>query len=155
MRSDVLGRVAVDLLSVPPLIFRLLRRSLIKTSLADIEADIKFPHLEIMTVLKEGTLHVAEIGERLQIAKAQMTHLIDKLVELELVERQMCVTDRRTLNIALTGKGRTILEEHENALIITVSDNMSSLSDAELEALSNSLRNLRDYLFKVQKISPK
>lgn len=151
MRSEVLGKVAVDLLSIPPLIFRLLRRKLIKTTLADIDVDIKFPHLEIMTVLKEeGTLHVAEIGERLQIAKAQMTHLIDKLVDLNLVARQMDSADRRTLNIALTSKGRTLLEEHENFLVNTVRDNMSSLTDKELETFSASLRNLRDTLFKLQ-----
>lgn len=104
-----------------------------------------------MKVLKEeGTLHVAEIGEKLQIAKAQMTHLIDKLVGLNLVERQMNSADRRTLNIALTDKGRTLLEEHENCLVTTVRENMSSLTDKELETLSASLRNLRDTLFKLQ-----
>jgi len=151
MRSESLGKVAVDLLSIPPLIFRLLRRKLIKTTLADIDVDIKFPHLEIMKVLREeGTLHVAEIGEKLQIAKAQMTHLIDKLVDLNLVERRMNSADRRTLNIALTARGRTLLDEHENFLVNTVRDYMSSLSDKELETFSSSLRNLRDTLFKLQ-----
>jgi DNA-binding MarR family transcriptional regulator len=151
MRSEILGKVAVDLLSIPPLIFRFLRRKLIKTALADIDVDIKFPHLEIMTVLKEeGTLHVAEIGEKLQIAKAQMTHLIDKLVDLNLVARQMGSADRRTLNIALTAKGKSLLEEHENFLVDTVRENMASLTDKELETLSASLRNLRDTLFKLQ-----
>ncbi|HUT67196.1 MAG TPA: MarR family transcriptional regulator [Dehalococcoidales bacterium] len=151
MRSESLGKVAVDLLSIPPLIFRLLRRKLIKTTLADIDVDIKFPHLEIMKVLREeGTLHVAEIGEKLQIAKAQMTHLIDKLVDLNLVERRMNSADRRTLNIALTARGRALLDEHENFLVNTVRDYMSSLSDKELETFSSSLRNLRDTLFKLQ-----
>ncbi len=151
MPDDILGRVAVDLLSVPPLIFRFLRRKLIKTTLADLDADIKMPHFEIMMVLsEEGTLHVAKIGERLQIAKAQMTHLIDKLVALDLVRRAMDETDRRTLNIALTEKGRALLEEHHTCLVNAVRENMSSLSLGELEALSDALRTLRDTLFKLQ-----
>lgn len=151
MPDDILGRVAVDLLSVPPLIFRFLRRKLIKTTLADLDADIRMPHFEIMMVLsEEGTRHVAEIGERLQIAKAQMTHLIDKLVALDLVQREMGETDRRTLNIALTEKGRALLEEHHTSLVNAVRENMSSLSLGELEALSDSLRTLRDTLFKLQ-----
>ena len=82
MGSDLPGKVAVDLLSIPPLVFRIIRSKLINVTLADI--DIKLPHIEIMTVLKEDdTLHPAEIGGKLQIAKAQMTHLVDKLVELE------------------------------------------------------------------------
>jgi DNA-binding MarR family transcriptional regulator len=151
MRGEVLSTVAVDLLSVPPLIFRLLRRKLVKTTLAGVDADINLPHFEIMRVLKEeGTLHVAEIGERLQIAKAQMTHLIDKLVELDLVEREMNESDRRTLNIALTTRGQRLVEEHEANLVNAVRENMSSLTAADLATLSESLRNLRDILSRVE-----
>ncbi len=151
MRNDIPGRVAVDLLSLPPLIFRIIRRKLIMTTLADIDVDIKFPHFEIMTVLKEeGTLHVAKIGEKLQIAKAQMTHLIDKLVDLNMVERNIDTADRRTINIALTDKGRTFLEINENNIVNAVREYISCLEDDELEALSNSLRVLRDTLLKLQ-----
>jgi DNA-binding MarR family transcriptional regulator len=151
MRSDSLGKVALDLLSIPPLIFRIIRRKLVMTTLADIDVDIKLLHFEIMTVLKEeGTLHVAEIGEKLRIAKAQMTHLIDKLVELDFVKREMNSIDRRTINITLTEKGSKVLEEQDNLVINAIRDNMSSLTGKELEALSHSLRNLRDTLFKLQ-----
>lgn len=151
MRNDIPGRVAVDLLSIPPLIFRIIRRKLIVTTLADIDVDIKLPHFEIMKVLEEeGTLHVAEIGEKLQIAKAQMTHLIDKLVDLNMVERNIDTADRRTINVALTDKGRTFLEIHENNIVNAVREYISCLEDDELEDLSNSLRVLRDTLLKLQ-----
>jgi DNA-binding MarR family transcriptional regulator len=151
MRNDISGRVAVDLLSIPPLIFRIIRRKLIVNTLADIDVDIKLPHFEIMKVLEEeGTLHVAEIGEKLQIAKAQMTHLIDKLVDLSMVERNIDTADRRTINVALTDKGKTFLEIHENNIVNAVREYISCLEDDELEALSNSLRVLRDTLLKLQ-----
>jgi DNA-binding MarR family transcriptional regulator len=151
MHTDIPGKVAVDLLSIPPLVFRIIRRKLIMTTLADINIDIKFPHFEIMTVLKEeGTLHVAEIGEKLQIAKAQMTHLIDKLVELELVDRNIDVNDRRTINIALTEKGASFMKLHENNIVNAVREYISILEDEELEALCHSLRTLRDILLKLQ-----
>jgi hypothetical protein len=51
MRSDILGEVAVDLLSIPPLVFRLIRKKLINATLADSDVDIKFPHFEIIMVL--------------------------------------------------------------------------------------------------------
>ena len=151
MQNDISGKVAVDLLSIPPLIFRIIRRKLILTTLADINVDIKFPHFEIMTVLKEeGTLHVAEIGEKLQIAKAQMTHLIDKLVELEMVDRNIDTTDRRTINIALTEKGAAFMKTHEKNVIKAVREYISFLKEDELESLSLSLRTLRDTLLKLQ-----
>jgi DNA-binding MarR family transcriptional regulator len=150
MQNDILEKVAVDLLSVPPLIFRFMRRKVVRATLADIDPEIKPPHFEIMMVLKEeGVLHPAEIGEKLQIAKAQMTYLLDKLVELNMIKREMCDADRRTLNIALTDKGKNLLEEHENSLINAVREILTSLDDKELETLSDSLRNLRDTLFKL------
>ena len=151
MGSDIPGKVAVDLLSIPPLVFRIIRRKLINITLADIDIDIKFAHIEIMTVLKEeSTLHPAEIGQRLQIAKAQMTHFVDKLVELELVERNVDVDDRRTINITLTDKGRSFLEKHEHIIFNAVGEYISDLNESELETLSTSLRNLRDILLKLE-----
>jgi DNA-binding MarR family transcriptional regulator len=150
MGSDLAGKVAVDLLSIPPLVFRIIRSKLINLTLADIDIDIKFAHIEIMTVLKEeGMLHPAEIGGKLQIAKAQMTHLIDKLVELEMVERSFGETDRRTVNITLTDKGKSFLEKHENIIFNAVGEHISNLDESELETLSTSLRNLRDILLKL------
>ena len=150
MGSDIPGKVAVDLLSIPPLVFRIIRSKLINLTLADIDIDIKFAHIEIMTVLKEeGTLHPAEIGGKLQIAKAQMTHLIDKLVETEMVERSFGEPDRRTVNITLTDKGKNFLEKHEKIIFDAVGEYISNLNESELETLSTSLRNLRDILLKL------
>jgi DNA-binding MarR family transcriptional regulator len=151
MRNDILERTANDLLSVSPLIFRGVRRKLLKAALDNISVDVSPLHFEIMRLLKENdTLHITEIGERLQLARAQMTHLIDKLVELGFVKREMDATDRRTINITLTDKGSRVLEEQDNLVINAVRDNMAALTEAELEALSSSLRHLRDILFKLQ-----
>jgi DNA-binding MarR family transcriptional regulator len=151
MRSEIMGKVALDLLSVPPLIFRLIRRKLMTMALAEPDANLKLLHFEIMRVLKEeGTMHVAKIGEKLLIAKAQMTHLIDKLVEIGFVEREIGSADRRTMNISLTKKGRKFNDEQDSLIFNAMEENMSSLSEKELETLSDSLRNLRDILFKMQ-----
>jgi DNA-binding MarR family transcriptional regulator len=151
MQKDILERVAVDLLSIPPLIFRGIRRKLVKAALASINVDIGPLHFEIMSLLKEtGTLHAAEIGERLHIAKAQMTHLIDKLVDLNMVERKTDIADRRVINITLTDRGRAFLEEHRSRLVSTAVETMSSLTDEELEDLANTLKKLRDMLSKLQ-----
>jgi len=151
IRGENLGKVAVDLLSVPSLVNRIIRRKLLMATLADTELDIKLLHFEIMRVLKtEGTMHPSKIGEKLIIAKAQMTHLIDKLVDMGFVKRETDSIDRRTFNITLTEKGLKVLDEQDNLVISAVSDVMTELSEKELESLSNSLRSLRDILFKLQ-----
>jgi MarR family 2-MHQ and catechol resistance regulon transcriptional repressor len=150
-REENLGKVSIDLLSLPPLINRLIRRKLIMTTILDDDVDLKLPHFEIMRVLAdEGTMHPAKIGEKLLIAKAQMTYLIDKLVELGFVIREMDSVDRRTFNLTLTDKARKLLNEQDTMVISAVTDVMASLSEKELESLSYNLRTLRDILFKLQ-----
>jgi DNA-binding MarR family transcriptional regulator len=150
MRSEILDRVVADLLSVPALIFRGVRRTLIKAALDDIGVDISPLHFEIMTLLEEaGTLHTCEIGERLRIARAQMTHLVDKLVDLGIVEREMDTVDRRMTKIVLTGKGEAIFKEHDSDIRNATKEILSGLTDEELEDLSDSLRKIRDILSKL------
>jgi DNA-binding MarR family transcriptional regulator len=151
VREEILEEVAIDLLSIPALIFREIRRKLIKTALADIEVDITPLHFEILRLLeKEGKLHVAEIGEKLHVAKAQMTHLIDKLADLNMIERKTDIEDRRTINITLTDQGKAFLEEHKNRLVRIAMETMSRLTDEELQDLANTLKKLRDMLSKLQ-----
>jgi DNA-binding MarR family transcriptional regulator len=147
VRNEILEKVSMDLMSIPPLIFRAVRKRITKTTLSGVDIDITPHHFEIVKLLEDkGTLHPSEIGEKLQIAKAQMTKLIDRLVALGIVERKISTTDRRTHNIALTPQAREMLERQKQKTINAVREIMSSLSNEELENLSTSLRRLRDVL---------
>ena len=151
MQNSLLSKITADLLSVPPLIFRGIRRKLLRTALANIDLDITPLHFEIMKLLHEAeTLHPAEIGERLLVARAQVTHLIDKLVDLGIAERQTNTTDRRMTNILLTSEGKALFEEHDSNIKNAIKETLSHLSDEELESLSGSLGKLRDILAKLQ-----
>lgn len=151
MGDDILERAATDLLSIPPLIFRKVRTKLVKTTLADVDAGITPHHFEIIRLLdKEGKLHVAEIGDRLHIARAQMTRLIDKLVYLKFVERQTDVADRRTTTIVLSTYGKAVLREHKTSVMNAIRESMGQLSDEDLRDLSDTLRRLQDILSKLR-----
>jgi DNA-binding MarR family transcriptional regulator len=146
-RKDILEAVSMDLLSIPPLVFRAVRARITRTTLSEMEMDITPHQMEIIRLLsEEGTMHPSKIGERLEIARAQMTKLVDQLVKLKMVERSADAVDRRTLNITLSSEGKAILEEHKQKVNDAVREIMSSLTDEELGSLSQSLRNLRDLL---------
>jgi len=151
MKPEMLDSIAGDLFTIPPLIGRSVRRKLLRVVMAHIQEDLSPPHFEIMKTLEEvGTLHVTEIGERLQIPRPQMTHLIDKLVALDMVERRPDSKDRRIINIALTSKGRTLLKKHRRMIEDAIKKSLTSLTDEELEELSTSLRKLRQILSKLE-----
>ena len=151
MDKSILEQVTVNLLSIPPVIHRIVRNKFIRTSLTDIGLDITPLHFEIIRLLmEEGIMHVAEIGHRLEIAKAQMTQLIEKLVDMGIVERQPDTDDRRVINIALTARGKSLLEEQKHTIEDAVREILSFLSDTELQELSDSLRKLWSILGKLE-----
>ena len=150
MKRSVLDSVVKDLLSITPLIRRSIQRKVVRTAFVQIEEDITLPHLEIMKILQEeGTKYIAEIGERLQIPKPQMTHLIDRLEKLEIVARQADTTDRRMSNIMLTDKGRRIIEELDQVINESIKVKLSFLTEDELRELSVSLKKLGDILYRL------
>ncbi|MFC2011918.1 MarR family winged helix-turn-helix transcriptional regulator [Chloroflexota bacterium] len=143
-KDNIINSVAEDLFSTMPLIGRSIRRKLVKTALTHFDENIAPPHFEIMKLLQEAeTLHVAEIGERLQIARPQMTHLIDKMVELDIVDREISTEDRRMINITLTEKAKRILDEHDSVIRNAAREILSGLNDTELQDLSTSLHKLQ------------
>lgn len=151
MEKKILDSVAYDLFTTLPLIHRSIRYKLIKTVVTSFKEDIAPPHFEIMKLLEEaGTLHVAEIGERLQIARPQMTHLIDRLVELDIVERETNEEDRRMLNIRLKDKGKSIIKARDKQVINATREALSGLTDDELKALSVSLNNIKEIFTKLE-----
>ena len=143
MRKVILDDIVNDLLSITPLIRRTIQRKLVRTAFAQIEADMSLPHIEIIKTLRDyGTMHIAEIGEKLLIPKPQMTHLIDRLVSLEIIVRQADTSDRRTTNISLTEKGERIIEEFDTVIKDSIQDKLSGLTEEDLKELSVSLRKL-------------
>ena len=142
-RDEILGKVTRDLLAITPLIRRNIQRKLVKTAFSQIDQNISLPHLDILKTLQmEGTQHIAEIGERLQIQKPQMTHLIDRLEALGLVSRQPEPNDRRITNVMLTDHGRQIIDEFDTVILGTVEEKLSHLTDRELEEISASLQKI-------------
>jgi len=149
-KTTNLDSIADDLFSIPPLIGRSIRRKLLRTALVDMHEGILPPHLEIMKILGEaGTLHVAEISDRLQIPRPQMTHLIDRLTVMGMVERKTDPADRRAIDITLTDAGKTTLRKHDRIMRGAIKTTLSNLTEEDLEEMSVALRKLRDILSKL------
>ena len=148
MTSDLVDTVAEELFSITPLIARSIRRKLNDTVPPRFhKVGISHAQVHIVKTLQdEGTLHISEIAQKLLIHGSQMTHLIDGLVEQGMVERHVDPGDRRSLNIILTDMGRELLEEHDRVVMDGIRATLSSLTEEELDRLSNSLRTLGDLL---------
>ena len=151
MAKQILKNAVADLLSIPPVLHRTFRQKVLRTTFGEFYEKITSIHGEIIRLLEEeGALSIGEIGDQLMIAKAQMTQLIDKLVELDIVERRPVKGDRRKIEIALTNTGKGLLQEHKKNIDKSVSDLMSGLSERDLRSLSDALIVVKNVLSKLK-----
>jgi len=151
MGNKNLDQVIESMVRIPPIIHRKLHRELFKVVLQQFGTDIAPHHLMIMKELQEsGTLHSSEIGDAISIAKPQVTHSIDKLIGMGLVERETDTKDRRKISIRLTQKGRDTMERLDKIMKDFVRDKLTVLSDDELGKLAESFNYIAETFLKLQ-----
>jgi DNA-binding MarR family transcriptional regulator len=75
------------------------------------ETGLSFSQLNVLMRLYHGdNSGVSEIGEQMGVTSAAASQAIDRLVLQGLIERTEDPTDRRAKRLALTLKGRTLIE---------------------------------------------
>jgi DNA-binding MarR family transcriptional regulator len=93
-------------------------------------------------IYRIGSCGVTEIGDQLGITSAAASQMLERLVQIGLVLRSEDPDDRRVKRIALTDKGRTILDEGIRARQDWLDDLAEALSDGEKESITSALKIL-------------
>ncbi len=76
------------------------------------ETGLSFSQINIlMRLLHRGNTGVSEVGSQLGVTNAAASQAVDRLVQLGLIERTEDPEDRRAKKLALTPKGRTLIEK--------------------------------------------
>ena len=76
------------------------------------ETGLSFSQINILMRLVHGkSTGVSEIGEQLGVTNAAASQAVDRLVQLDLIERTEDPEDRRAKRLALTQKGRVLIEK--------------------------------------------
>ncbi len=108
--------------------------------------DLLPQHFNVLRILKgkhPQSCSPGEIKEVILDKGADVTRLVDKLEKMELVTRFLCPGNRRKMEILLTGRGITLLEEITNQMKKQGRVFQENLTEAEAEALSRLLDKLR------------
>lgn len=151
MADEPLEKAIEEMVRIPPIVHRKLHRDLFKVVLEEVGVNIAPHYMMIMRVIQEsGPLSSSEIGETLSIAKSQMTHSVDKLIELGMVGREHGTEDRRKIEISLTDKGRSMLGRVDQTINEHLKERLAILSDDELKRLAESFRYIAEILLKLQ-----
>ena len=108
------------------------------------DKEISRPHVQIMKNLKiNGPCSMTELGKMLSVSKPNITTLVNKLVELNIVKRKYKENDRRLTYIELTEHGEVfflkIVETMKNAL----SKSLQKFNENDLNLFKETLNNMK------------
>ena len=71
--------------------------------------DLSLPQYRVLALLAEGSAASSSLADRLTVSPPSVTAVVDGLVARDLVVRTPDASDRRRLNLELTGRGRELL----------------------------------------------
>lgn len=116
----------------------------------------KFPmpssHTKVILYLhKSNSSPISQIASNLGISKSNMTPIIDKLIEYDLVNRYPDEKDRRILRVELTKKASDIFEEFRTAAKNKLKDKIEILDDNDLYELNDCVEKLSNIMKKINK----
>jgi DNA-binding MarR family transcriptional regulator len=106
---------------------------------------LTFPRYEALMLLfysRKGELPLGKLSDRLQVHRASVTNVIDKLVDSGYVERVGHQQDRRAILARITGDGKRVARRATKQLNVA-GFGMAPLDRATCEALYSALTPLR------------
>ena len=139
MNDKNIDRILDNMMHIMPVF----HRKLLRMDLGGVSENLTRLHFAIMGVLSTANMTMSDLAKVLMITKPQITHLVDQLVRLGIVDRMPDVTDRRVINLALTDKGRILLKEMKQKIKENTKNRLASLTAEELSEMSAALETLR------------
>ena len=138
--------IAENIFQVIPL----LKKRMAHISAFQSESGLPLSHFQVLSLLDErGSMSVSEISEYFNIAKPNITPLVDRLVNAGLVERVRSTTDRRVVYIVILDEGRERLKAIQALIATNVASWNGALTDDEFERLGQALSDVVTLLNKI------
>ena len=89
-------------------------------------------------------ISVTDLGEHLGISSAAASQMLERLVEVEIIQRVEDPNDRRMKKITLTKKGCGVLKESIYARMIWIEELAAGFSAEEEEQIASAMRLMID-----------
>lgn len=107
-----------------------------------VQLHLSMAQLKTLFVLNDRARSVGEVAEALGVGKAAASLLIDRLVQLDLVERNEDPVDRRRTLVHLTAQGEQSVHQLRDGGRERLLEWLGRIDDEDLAALVRGLRAL-------------
>ncbi len=107
------------------------------------ELDLTSAQLKLLVMLSfEHALTINQLAQTLGVSQPTVSHLVERLVQAELVERMEHATDRRVILARPTTRGEALVQRLRQGRLDGLRDWLAQLSEPDLAALHQGLEAL-------------
>jgi DNA-binding MarR family transcriptional regulator len=139
--NSELDNVTENLLRVMPV----LHKKLMRMDLGGgTDNDLTRLHFAIMGHLSRNNMTATDLAHDFMVPKSQITHLVDRLVTLQVVKRIPDENDRRVVDLALTEAGKNLLHELNDKVRENIKKRLSVLNRDEFQKLLSALETINE-----------
>ncbi len=104
--------------------------------------DVSLQQFNVLRILRgqnDSPANLSTLNERMVTKMSNTTRLVDKLLLKGFVNRAICPTNRRKVEISITPHGKRILKEMDKAVELAEAQSMVSFTHQDLEKLNHLL----------------
>jgi MarR family transcriptional regulator, organic hydroperoxide resistance regulator len=114
------------------------------------KCDISPMQFRTMGIINEKkTITMSELANEVLISKQQLTPMIDKMIDSNIVERTSDKEDRRIIKISLTPYGNELLEDRKSELLKSLSKKFENLDLEDIAKLNIALDTINKIITKL------
>jgi DNA-binding MarR family transcriptional regulator len=103
------------------------------------ELDLTLLQAQVLRMLRPGPMPTGQLATGLRISAPAITQLTDRLVRKGLIERQAAADDRRCVLVALSAKGKRLVDQFRKRRAELFQNALSNLSEREQEQVMEAL----------------
>ncbi|MGB2601094.1 MAG: MarR family transcriptional regulator [Candidatus Omnitrophota bacterium] len=105
--------------------------------------NLAVSHIVVLDMLGEkGSCTMGELAQALNLSMGAVTGVVDKMIEMEIVERERSSEDRRVVKVGLVEKGKALVSDVNKMRIDATKELYSALTDEEREEYLRMIRKI-------------
>lgn len=120
-----------------------LEKRLIRPLGLEIKPSLSILQYNALFIMKnDGILTMSELSNKMCISKQQLTPMVDKLIDNELVERMTNEKDRRIINVRLSERGYNFLNDSKAEITEALKKRMEVFDQDEVDTLLKAIDDI-------------
>lgn len=107
------------------------------------ESGLTLPQVHTLEVLGQAPpMRMKDLAAKMGVTTGTLTMTVDRLEQRALIRRAPHASDRRSILVGLTDKGRELFQQHHNLHLGLTAELAATLSEAETQSLCAILAKL-------------